>query len=401
MGATLTPIRVAFLIIPALLVLTALDLLVKMNTSKSTPLYGAESMAIAVDKLFDLAAWTRQTEYKKGGYVSLTEPLPDYPLYNMLIQREVIRSTPTIRYQLATEAANSYETVQVGDPIQVAIPKTANAVSLVWSKKRTAIAWFADEEAFNNVGSADDIIDVVAQRKTEHDAECRRNLEVELANASSHPTKNDLMGIKDWVPASASATDLVLNGGGNISAKEYTGPTVADVPRFNNAVCGHSKLSDDDLFKKISNFYHTVKYYVPEGARTIDSGEPNRVILCNVPTFLAWEELQVVANDDPKNDLGIWRGAINFRSTPVKINHAQSDSDSAATPSDHSLVYALDLNTLKMWIHADYNFKLSPPILDPNVPGQVKMWRELYVQLACINREKNLVSYSTATEFLA
>lgn len=358
-------------------------------------------MAIAVNSLFDLAAWTRTTEYKKGGYVSLTEPLPDYPLYNILIEREVIRSTPTIRYQLATEAANSYETVQVGDPIQVAIPKTANAVQLLWSKKRTAVAWFADEEAFNNVGSQDDIIDVVAQRKVEHDAECRRNLEQELAGARSHATKNDILGLKDWFPADTAATDLQLNGGGDISAAEYSGPTVSDVPRFDNAVAGFTKLSDDDLFKKISNFYHTVKYYVPEGARTIDSGEPSRVILCNVPTFLAWEELQVTANDDPRNDLGIWRGAINFRSTPVKILHAQSDSDSSAYDGTNALVYCLDLNTIKLWIHADYNFKLSAPILDPNVPGQVKMWRELYAQLACVNREKNLTVYTTAAEFLA
>jgi len=358
-------------------------------------------MAIAVQNLFDLAAWTRTTEYKRGGYVSLTEPLADYPLFNMLIEREVIRSTPNIRYQLATNAASSYETVQVGDPIQVAIPKTANAVTLNWSKKRTSLAYFADEEAFNNVGSADDIIDVVAQRKVEHDAECRRNMEQELAGASSHATKNDLMGLKDWFPADTAATTLQLNGGGDISAKEYSGPTVTTVPRFDNAVCGFSKLSDDDLFKKISNFYHTAKYYVPEGARTIDSASPHRCILCNVPTFLAWEELQVTANDDPKSDLGIWRGSINFRSTPVKILHAQSDSDSSAYDGTNSLVYALDLNTLKLWIHADYNFNLSEPILDPNVPGQVKMWREVYAQLACINREKNLTAYSTAAEFLA
>lgn len=358
-------------------------------------------MAIGVDQLFDLAAWTRTSEYKRGGYVSLTEPLADYPLFNMLIDREVIRSTPTIRYQLATEAASSYETVEVGDPVQVAIPKTANAVSLVWAKKRTSLAYFADEEAFNNVGSADDIIDVVAQRKVEHDAEFRRNLEVELANQSTHPTKNDIMGLKDWFPAKTTATALELNAGGDISAKEYTGPTVATVPRFDNAVCGFTKLSDDDLFKKISNFYHTAKYYVPEGARAIDSPNPTRVVLCNVPTFLAWEELQVAANDDPKSDLGLWRGAINFRSTPVKILHAQSDPSSAAYDAASSLVYALDLSTLKLWIHANYNFNLSEPIKDPNVPGQVKMWREVYAQLACINREKNLTCYSTAAEFLS
>jgi len=358
-------------------------------------------MAIAVDALFDLAAWTRETEYRKGGYVSLTEPLPGYPLYDMLMQREVIRSTPTVRYQLATEAASSFETVQVGDPVQVAIPKTANAVTLKWSKKRTSLAYFADEEAFNAVGSGDDIIDVVAQRKVEHDAEFRRNLEVQLADGRSHPSKSDILGLKDWFPAATGATALVLNGGGDISASEYSGPTTAAVPRFDNAVCGFTKLSDDDLFKKISNFYHTAKYYVPDGARVIDNPNPTRVILCNVPTFLAWEELQVAANDDPRSDLGMWRGAINFRSTPVRILHAQSDSSSAAYDAANALVYALDLSTLRLWVHADYNFTLSPPILDPNVPGQVKMWREAYVQLACINREKNLTAYTTTTEFLS
>ncbi len=358
-------------------------------------------MSIAVNKLFDLAAWTRASEFMQGGYVSLTEPLAGYTLFDALLDRQVIRSTPKINFQLATEAANSYETVQVGDPVQVAVPKTANAVQLLWSKKRTSLAYYADEEAFNNVGSSDEIIDVVAQRKVEHDAEFRRNLEVELANGRSHPTKNDILGLKDWFPAKTTATALELNGGGDISASEYSGPTVAQVPRFANAVCGFTKLSDDDLFKKISDFYHTAKYYVPEGARTIDSGSPSRCILCNVPTFLKWEELQTAANDDLRSDLGMWRGAINFRSTPVKILHAQSDSDSAAYSSTSAQLYALDLNTVKLWVHTDFNFTLSEPIKDPNIPGQVKMWREAYVQLACINREKNLTAYTTTSEFLA
>lgn len=355
-------------------------------------------MAIAVDKLFDLAAWTRTSEYRKGGYVSLTEPLADYPLFNMLIPREVIRSTPNIRFQMTTEAASSYETVQVGDPIQVAIPKTSNSVTLLWSKKRTAMAWFADEEAFNTVGSPDEIIDVVAQRKVEHDAEFRRNLEQELAGASSN-SKNDILGLKDWFPHSTTAA-LNLNGGASITAKEYSGPTTAQVLRSANATVGFTKLADDDLFKSISQFYHTAKYFVPDGAKAIDPGSPERVILCNVPTFLAWEELQTAANDDLRNDLGVWRGAINFRSTPVRILHAQSDSGSSAFDSTRAFVYALDLNTIKLWVHTDFNFTLSEPIKDPNVPGQIKMWREAYVQLACINREKNLTATSTATEFL-
>ena len=357
-------------------------------------------MGISVKNLKDLVAWTRITEYEMGGYVSLTEPLAEYVLFNSLMSREVIRSTPKISFQLATEAANSYETVVVGDPIQTSVPKTSNTVTLDWSKKRTSLVYFADEMAFNSVGSSDEIIDVVQQRKVEHDAEFRRNLEIEISDRSSHPTKEDIIGLKDWFPAKTTATELELNGGGDITAKEYSGPTQATVPRWSNAVCGFTKLSDDDLFKKISNFYHSAKYYVPDGARAIDSATPDRCILCNLPVFLAWEELQTAANDDLRHDLGMWRGSINFRSTPVKILHAQSDPNSSSTPDDHALVYALDLTTLKLWVHKDYNFNLSEPHESENVPGQITMWREAYLQTACINREKNLTAYSEAAEFL-
>jgi hypothetical protein len=356
-------------------------------------------MAVNIQSLHDLASWTRATEYRKGGYCSLTEPLPDYPLFNVLLDREIIRSTPTIRYQLVVERNNSFEITQAGEPIQVTLPKHADTVSMNWAKSRTAWAYLTDEEAFNGAGE-DQIIDVVLARKVEHDAEFRRNLEVKFADNAAEASKNDIVGLKDWLPADTTATELELNGGADV-VYGVSGVAVADVPRWGHAVCGFTKVSDDDLFRKFSEFMHRSKYYVPEGARTIDPGTPNRCILVNHKIFVAWEELQTVANDNLRNDIGMWRGAINFRSVPVKINHAQSEPDSPATPSTHALVYMLDLNTWHLWVHPDFNFALSEPIRDPNVPGQIKMWRELYCQLACTNREKNLVGYTTSTEWIA
>jgi hypothetical protein len=357
-----------------------------------------ESGAVNVQQLHDLAAWTRATEYRKGGYVSLTEPLPDYPFFNALVEREIIRSTPTIRYQVMADRDNSFEITQAGEPVAISIPKHAKTVSMNWAKARTKWAYLTDEEAFNGAGE-DQIIDVVTARKVEHDSEFRRNLEVKLNDNASEPTKNDIIGIKDWLPADTTATDLELNGGADV-VYGVTGVEVATTPRWGHAVCGFDQLADDDLFQKLSEFMHRSKYFVPEGARTIDPAAPQRCILVNHKIFTRWEELQTLANDDLRNDLGLWRGAVNFRSVPVKINHAQSEPDSPATPDGHALVYMLDLNTWALWIHPDFNFLLSEPVKDPNVPGQVKMWRELYCQLACTNREKNLVAYTTTAEFL-
>ena len=90
-------------------------------------------MSVSVDKLFNLVRLTRNTEYKRGSYVVLTEPLPDYPLFSALVKREVLRSTPTIRYQLSINPANSFEVTEVGDPLQVTVPKNAEAVVLTRS----------------------------------------------------------------------------------------------------------------------------------------------------------------------------------------------------------------------------------------------------------------------------
>lgn len=357
-----------------------------------------ECGAVNVDRLFDLARWTRATEYRMGGYVSLTEPLPDYPLYNTMIQREVLRSTPSIRYQVAVDAPSSFKVTQVGEPVQVAIPKHAKTVTMNWAKFNTCWGYFSDEEAFNGADS-DQIIDVVVHRKVEHDAEMRRSLEVKMADNASEPEKNDLVGIKDWLPAKTTATDLELNGGAD-PVYGVSGVEVATTPRWGHAVCGFDNIGDDDLFKKFSQFMHRAKYYVPEGANSIVPADADRIILVNYLMFVLWEELQTLANDDLQSDVGKWRGAVNFRSVPVKINHAQSEPDSAATPSDHALAYMLDLNTWKLWIHSDFNFALSEPIKDPNIPGAIKQWRELYAQLACLKRENNLVAYTTASQFI-
>lgn len=358
-------------------------------------------MGVNVQSLADLAAWTRATEYKKGGYVSLTEPLPDYPLFNMLLQRETIKSTPRINFQLLVDPPNSFQVVQVADPVSVSIPNHAKTAQLNWCKMRTAWAYYTDEEAFNGAGD-DEIIDVVTARKVEHDAEFRRNLELKLAGEASETVKNDIIGLKDWLPVGSTneTDDLTLNGGGDV-AYGLSGITVSDVPRWAHATAGFTKLSDDDLFDKLSRFMHNSKYYVPDGARSIESGEASRCILANTNIFTQWERLQTVSNDNLGSDVGKWRGTINFRSVPVKKNYAQSVAGNGVTPDDHALLYMLDLNTWKFFVHSDFNFVLDDPVISQDVPGEVKQWRQLYAQLACVNREKNLVCYTEQADFLA
>jgi hypothetical protein len=111
--------------------------------------------------------------------------------------------------------------------------------------------------------------------------------------------------------------------------------------------------------------------------------------------FTAWERLQVSGNENFRSDVGMWRGAINFRGVPVKVWHVISEPDSPEKPSAYGVLYCLDLNTWKWLVHSGFNFNLSEPTQDPNIPGQIKMWRQAYCQLLCVNREKNLVATTT------
>lgn len=355
-------------------------------------------MGVAVTKLRDLVNWTRVTEYRQGGYVDLSEPLPDYPLWMNLLQREVIKSTPQVRYQLVTADESSEEVVEVGDPVQVSPTSHSNSVTLNWCKRRNTTVWYPDEEAFNGIGSPEGIVDVVATRKTQFDAEPRRATEVQIAGDSVHATKDDIIPLRSWLPPSSSATDLELNGGADVSTKEYSGPTVAEIPEWGHAVCGFDVIENDLLFK-IDEFMDRVNYFAPDGSKNIIPGSPNRIGLLNHKIYSEWKDLQTIANDNLQDDLGMWRAAVHFRSVPFINLPAWTEPQSAAKPSGEALVSVLDLNAIKFWIHSDFNFKLYPAYVDFH-DGGVKLKRERYTQLAFLSRRNHLMARTTNAAFL-
>lgn len=353
----------------------------------------------SVSQLQDIVTLTRNSELAYGSWTSLANDLPGYPLYDTLLPRTVLRSSSKIEWPIGVAAPSSAEYSHVNHPLAISVPDLAKKARVQLAKVRNAVSWSVDEEELQGNPGEEQVVSVVTMRKSEFDAEMKRFMEHQLVRkpVSSSTTPQEIYGLGYWFPRKSGATTLELNGGGNPTGFS-TGAgeiAVADVPRWGHAVCGFNKLSDDDLFDKLSEFFLRAKYEAPSSANTLDPSTPSRIVLCQHQVFTAWERLQTTANDNLKSDLGMWRGAINFRSVPVKVLHVISEDDSADKPNDHGLLYALDLNTLKLIVHSGFNFKLSEPTEDPNIPGQIKMWRQAYVQLLCTNREKNLVAETT------
>ena len=358
-----------------------------------------------IDKIRDIALLTRDTELEKNAWVSISSDLPSYPFHSTLVPRQTRNSSFTYAWTLTIGTPNGTHYSEVNDPLQVSTPAINRRVSVRLSKIRRAISFARDEDELQGTDE-EMLLDVVMQRKTEQlDQHLLSFQEHKLAGAggTSSSAKQEILGLKFWVPGDTSATDLLLNAtvatGGDPTGftAGAAGVSVADVPRWGNAQAGFSKVSDDDLFDKINEFLIRVNYHTPDGARTIDSAIANRCILCQHPVYLTWARLQTTANDDLRNDLGAFRGSINFMSIPVKNWHVISTPGSPEAPTDHGLVYVLDLNTFTLVTHSAFNFDLETGT-DTHVPGVVYMWREGYEQLLCTNREKNLVLTTTNTD---
>lgn len=351
----------------------------------------------SITQLADVVRLTRNTELVKGSWTSLQYSLPGYIYTEAVIPRKVLRSSAKIEWPIGVAAQSSAQYTQVNDPLTVSVPDLAKKARVQLAKVRNAVSWSIDEDELQG-GSDEQIVSVVALRKSQFDLEMVEFIERQLARkpVSSSVNPQQIYGLPYWFPHSTTATDLQLNGGADPSGFALGAGEVlkADVPRWAHAVCGFNKLSDDDLFGKISEFMHRAKYLAPESASPIDPSTPDRVILTQHQVFTQWEKLQVAGNENFRSDVGMWRGAVNFRSIPVKIWHVISEEDSPEKPSGYGILYCLDLNTLKWLVHAGFDFKLSEPVADPNVPGQIKMWRQAYCQLLCTNRERNLTAYT-------
>lgn len=355
----------------------------------------------------DMLNLTRATELKQGSWVSFAADLPDYPLHTSLIPRLVRRSSFEYKWTVTREegdlmANGGYTGINV--PLQVSVGPQSKRLSVMLAKVRFATAYSDDEEELQG-GSDEELADIVLMRKAEKlDLPLMSFLEHALAGqpSSGSPTYQELYGLKYWFPADTAATDLELLGGADPTnySGGAAGLTVADCPEWAHAVAGYNTVSDDDLFDKLHEFRLRVNYFVPEGVKSLDSATPKRCIMTQHPTYLDWARVQTAANDNLRNDVGMWRGALNFMSTPVKILPVISEPGSAETPTDHALCYDLDLNTIKFIMHSAKNFDMQT-MQKADTPGTVHAYREGYAQMVCINRRKNLVLASTNSNLIA
>lgn len=362
---------------------------------------------VNISAIQDILNLTRDTELNKGSWVSLASELNDYPLNTVLMPRVVRRSSYQYAWSLTSNKgptpATSDGYAAVNDPIQVAVIDQSDRASVQLSKTREAISYSRDEEELQGT-EEEELVDIVLARKAER-------LDLPLLSSHEHKFAGDgtsgaggktpILGLKYWLPALTTATDLQMNGGGDPAqaASGAAGVLVATVPRWAHAVCGYTKVSDDDLFAKLHEFRIRVNYHVPEGSRALDSSQANRIVLVQHPVFEQWARLQTAANDDLRSDVGMWRGALNFMGTPVRFLPVISTPGDAETPSGSGLFYDLDLNTWRYQVHSSFGFDME--VADKaDTPGTIHAWREGYSQLICVNREKNLVGYTTTSDLI-
>lgn len=353
---------------------------------------------VDIQQLRDVINLTRATELQKGSWVSLAADLADYPLQSVLIPRVVRKSS--YRYEWTVSVANGPTTngaeyASVNKPVQASVVSQSKRLGIDLCKIRCHTAFARDERDLQGT-SEEELVDIIMLRESE-------KLNLPLASFFEHkmagepssgaPSEQELYGLKYWFPHDLTATELELNGGSDPT--NYSGGaadlTVAAAPRWAHAVAGFNKISDDDLFDKLHEFRIRCNYYVPEGVNSLVSDTPNRAVLVQHPTFLEWARIQTAANDDLRSDVGMWRNALNFMGTPVKWLPVISTPGSPETPTTYGLLYDLDLNTVKMLVHSDFNF--DKEMMDKaDTPGTIVVYREGYCQMVCTSRERNLVA---------
>lgn len=365
-----------------------------------------------VSDLRDALNLTRTTELKKGSWLSLSADLPAYPLYTALLQRHKRRTSFTVQFTISQDEDGEVTddtdfVVSAGDPLSVSVTPMTKRTSLSLAKVRQATSYAEDEDELQGTDE-EELAPLVAMRTSEKlNLPFLSKLEHKLVGTPpANPPKNDVFGLDYWLPANTAQTvadGLVLNGGGDPAnfSGGAAGLTVADAPFWAHATLTFDNVGHAGLFDKLTEFSITMNDYVPEGTRALDSAMPSRCILVQHPVFIQWSRLQQVSNDNPGRDLGIWRNAIWFGSQPVKYLPVISYAGSRSAPVGSGLLYNLDLATFELIINKKWDGSLKMAMNEADQPDVVKMYRQMYLQLVCKNRRKNLTGYTTAADLIA
>lgn len=357
----------------------------------------------SVQQILDLVTLTRST-FEQNRWESIANLYPDYLFVQQALQaRRMTRQTSTsLEWTLEVSAPSSFEASYANHALTINTPDIAKTASANLVKYRTSTAWTVDERELQG-GSAETLVSIIEMRFAKHERDYIEGLENEFASAptSSSQFPMTLFGLPYWLPADTTATTLTMNGGSNPAGFSggAGGVTVADVPKWAHATAGWTKLADDDLFDKLSEFLNRAMYFSPVTYPSLAPQVPNRQILIQMPVRLAYERLLTVANDNLQSDVGKWRDNLNFRSIPMTVWHAISDPASPVRPA-YGLLYVIDWGTFEWVFHSSFDGRPDDPVRDPNVPGSIKQWRQVYTQLKCVNRQRNAAFYSGAAEFL-
>lgn len=365
-----------------------------------------------INALRDSLNLTRATELKKGSWVSLSSTLPDFVLWPALLPRMTHKFAKTIDFSISTDEVGKVTDmskffVGVGTPINPTANPTTHRPTVRLAKARETTTYAEDEDELQGTDE-EKLASIVVMRKAEQldlPLLTKQEISLMLEPAGDPPTvtEQEVYGLPYWFPHSANSSAAIsLYGGGNPAnfSTGAAGTTVADVPRWAHAVGGFKKVSQSDLFDKLVEFHTRVNHYVPSGVNALDSATPERCILVQNPVFVTWSRLQHISNDNPGRDLGMWRDAIAFGSTPVKWLPVMSEPESPATPTGYGLLYDLDLTTLKLALHSGFMFDLEIT-LPPHQPKVIWLTREGYYQLLCIRRNRNLVLYTDTASLIS
>lgn len=359
----------------------------------------------AISTIADMVTATLPTfERGKWDSVGLAQLYPELEVIKQFITaREKLEDMSyLIDTSLEIAAPSSYEHSYTNHPAETAAHQLLKRIQTPLCKVRTSLT-FADDEKELQGKSDSQILDIVQVRMNKWRRDYWQGVEHDFLSQPTGPTQHPdrLRGVNFWVTAKAAiaANEFDMNGGDDPTGfpAGAGGVTKADEPLWPNAVAKFAAVSQDDLFDKIDQFLNRVKTQavVPHPSNAPEV--PQRVGYTIDPIKRAIGRFLAASNDDTGNDAGVYRDACFYKSIPFTIWHAMGDPSSPVKASTGK-IKLIDWNTFMYQTHSAFNQKITGPVMLPNIPGQMVMYKETWHGLHCVRRDRNLDLVTDTTE---
>ena len=319
--------------------------------------------------------------FKRNSWTDLSLEYQEYVFAKIVKPKMVVeQGGPQVAFKIKTKNTGNARISGMFDADNIGVDDVMQGASVPWSKQVTGFAYDIDEDMFQS-----DRETIIRELKIrEHDAmsDMAELMEEKLWSAPSGPSDKSPMGIPFWLQKDATTTPEGGFNGGNPAGftAGCAGVSSVDFPRWRNWTFGYTKVSTDDMVRKVKKAISYTRFMAPVPHPEVAFGDVKYEIFTTYRVQEPLERLAESRNDNLGTDVARYMGKVTIGGIPLGWV-PYLDANDTTDP-----LYGVNWKVFRPFVKKGCNMRRSAPKIAPRQHTVREVFFDNWMNYICSNR---------------